>query len=136
MKVKIGKNETELDDKKLARAVEDFCEIKAQIDALNENLKGFKDEICTRAREILSDNDATTLNLFVGESGVKVSFSWDIKVSDESNLRLLLGDKFDLLVKTETTFKPEKRLKELALSDDGLKECLEIKEKTPSVSTI
>ncbi|EGU23638.1 Hypothetical protein CFV354_0551 [Campylobacter fetus subsp. venerealis NCTC 10354] len=65
-----------------------------------------------------------------------MSFGWDVKVSNPDTLAVLLGDKFDLLVKSEMTYKAEKRLKELALNDDGLKECLEIKEKAPSVSLI
>lgn len=68
--------------------------------------------------------------------GVKISFGWKIELKDGEKLKALLGDDFDLLVTTDTVYKPEKKLKELALNDDGLKECLEIKEKAPSVSVI
>lgn len=136
MRVKIGKSENEISDKKLTRAVEDFCEIKMQIDALNEKLKEHKDVIVCFARDALCENEATTISFIGEENGVKVSFGWDVKVSDEEMLRNLLADKFDLLVKTECIYKPEKKLKELALNDDGLKECLEIKEKAPAVSML
>lgn len=92
-----------------------------QIDALNEKLKEHKDVIVCFARDVLCENEATTISFVGEENGVKVSFGWDVKVSDEEMLRNLLADKFDLLVKTKCVYKPEKKLKELALNDDGLK---------------
>jgi len=137
MQIRIGKKEISNGVSKiLSRAVEDFCEIKAQIDELNEKLKEHKETIVQNARDILLGDEASTISFIEGDSGVKVSFGWDIKVGDDKKLKKLLADKFDLLVKTEMIYKPEKRLKELALNDDGLKECLEIREKAPSVSVI
>lgn len=136
MQVKINKKEFSLSDKELSRAVEDFCELKSQIDALNESLKIHKDVIVSKARELLNDDDATTINFIDDKDGVKVAFGWNIEVSDVGALMTLLGPNFNLLVRTDTTYKPEKKLKELALNDDGLKQCLDIKEKSPSVSVI
>ncbi|EJP76062.1 hypothetical protein [Campylobacter sp. FOBRC14] len=136
MQVKINKKEFSLSDKELSRAVEDFCEVKSQIDVLNESLKTHKDVIVAKARELLNDDEATTINFIDDKDGVKVSFGWNIEVSDVSALMTLLGPNFNLLVRTDTTYKPEKKLKELALNDDGLKQCLDIKEKSPSVSVI
>lgn len=103
---------------------------------LNESLKTHKDVIVAKARELLNDDEATTINFIDDKDGVKVSFGWNIEVSDVSALMTLLGPNFNLLVRTDTTYKPEKKLKELALNDDGLKQCLDIKEKSPSVSVI
>lgn len=133
MLVKIGKNETKIHDKRLETAVDEFAYLKRKIDSLNDELKVFKDIITSKANELLGDSDALSIG-FESISGnrLKVTLGWDVKVKDPNTLALLLGDKFSLLVKEEKIYKPEKRLKELALDDDGLKECLEIKEKAPS----
>ncbi|AQW87875.1 hypothetical protein CPIN18021_1076 [Campylobacter pinnipediorum subsp. caledonicus] len=137
MIVKIGKQEINLTDKKLGRNIEDFCEIKAQVDALNNKLKDIKEYIAFRANELLADSDANTISLIVDNyNGVKVNLGQDIVIKDNELLKELLGDKFDMLVKTEVVYKPERKLKELALDDDGLKECLSIKQKTPAVSML
>ncbi|EAJ5692751.1 hypothetical protein IO424_000062 [Campylobacter fetus] len=137
MLVKIGKNETKIHDKRLETAIDEFAYLKRKIDSLNDELKVFKDVITSKANELLGDSDALSIG-FESISGnrLKVSLGWDVKVKDPDTLALLLGDKFSLLVKEEKIYKPEKRLKELALDDDGLKECLEIKEKAPSISLI
>ncbi|MFW5606095.1 MAG: hypothetical protein ACOCMY_00035 [Campylobacter hyointestinalis] len=137
MIVKIGKNETKIHDKSLESAVDEFSYLKRKIDSLNDELKAYKDVIANKASVLLENSDALSIG-FESISGnrLKVSLGWDVKVKDADTLALLLGDKFSLLVKEERVYKPEKRLKELALEDDGLKECLEIKEKTPSVSLI
>lgn len=133
MLVKIGKNETKIHDKRLETAVDEFAYLKRRVDSLNDELKVFKDIITSKANELLGDSDALSIG-FESISGnrLKVTLGWDVKVKDPNTLALLLGDKFSLLVKEERVYKPEKRLKELALEDDGLKECLEIKEKAPS----
>ncbi|EMH6587399.1 hypothetical protein [Campylobacter fetus] len=137
MLVKIGKNETKIHDKSLETAVDEFAYLKRKIDSLNDELKAYKDVIANKANELLGDSDALSIG-FESISGnrLKVSLGWDVKVKDADTLALLLGDKFSLLIKEEKIYKPEKRLKELALNDDGLKECLEIKEKAASISLI
>ncbi|QKF64577.1 hypothetical protein [Campylobacter corcagiensis] len=137
MLVKIGKNEVKNSDKALIRAVEDFCDLKLAIDELNEKLKPLRELIGEFAKEMLKSKNAATINFILdSDSGVKVSLGYDVKISDESNLRLILGERFDDLVKTTTLFKPEKKLQELALNDDGIKGCLDIREKTPYISLI
>lgn len=133
MIVKIGKNETKIHDKSLESAVDEFAYLKRKIDSLNDELKAYKDIIANKASVLLENSDALSIG-FESISGnkLKVSLGWDVKIKDADTLALLLGDKFSLLVKEERVYKPEKRLKELALDDDGLKECLEIKEKAPS----
>ncbi|CUU82135.1 hypothetical protein [Campylobacter hyointestinalis] len=136
MIVKIGKNEQEFNNMLLERAVNEFCNVKAQIEELNERLSDLKDEIVIIAKDMLEGNENTTISFLTTTKGVKISFGWKIELKDGEKLKALLGDNFDLLVTTDIVYKPEKKLKELALNDDGLKECLEIKEKAPSVSVI
>lgn len=136
MIVKIGKKCFGIDNKEAIRAVEDFYDIKKEMDILYEKLKEHKEVIVGYAKEVLDGSDNATVTFEANTKAVKVSFGWDIKIEDKPKLKELLGDRFDVLVKTETVFKPEKRLKEMALEDDGLKLCLEIKEKTPSVAVV
>jgi hypothetical protein len=135
--VKIGKNEKEIEaPKEVVRAIEDFCELKAKIDAESLELSSYKDTIVDFAKNVLDDSKNSTVTLSVGNDSVKVAFGWDIKISDIAKLQEILGDKFDLLVKERIEYKPEAKLKEMALVDDGIKECLIIKEKAASVSVI
>lgn len=136
MIAKIGKVERVFDNKLLSRAVEDFCEIDAQIRNLKERLDDFKLEIVLAAQTILEGDEAATISFIEGENKVKVAFGWKIEVKDVDNLARILGDSFDALVTTEIVYKPERKLKELALNNDMLKECLEIKEKSPSVTVV
>lgn len=136
MIVKIGKKNFGCDTKEAIRAVEDFYDLKREIDVLSEKLKEHKEVIVSYAKEALEGNDNATVTFEADTKIVKVSFGWDINIEDEVKLKEILGERFDVLVKTETVLKPERRLKEMALEDDGLKLCLSIKEKTPSVAVV
>ena len=133
---KIGKDEFPVKDRKALADLLGFVETKAKIDALNEVLKGYKSGLVEKAREIIGDSEAQTLTFVAGDDAVKVSFGYDIKIDDEAALVELLGERFDDLVKTVVSYKPETKLKEMALEDDGIKSCLKIKEKTPSIAVV
>jgi len=134
--VKRGKEEQQLKDNTVEAAVRMFIETKSKIDALNEALKLHKETITQAARTLLDGDEAQTLTFGVDDEKVKVSFGYDIKVTDSEALAQLLGERFDDLVKVSTTYKPETKLKEMALEDDGLKACLSVKEKAPAVSVV
>lgn len=137
MIVKKGKNEQAIKNTKLQLAIEEFVEIKKQIDTLNDELKEHKDLIIAEAKANIGEENIVTVSFILDdESGVKITFNSDIKIIDVNALSMLLGNKFDVLVKAETTYKPERKLKELALNDDGLKECLEVREKAPSITLV
>lgn len=134
---RVGKNEQRFEHKALEKAIFAFIEAKSAIESWNESVKDAKVLIEVEAKSLLVNSEAATISLFVEkEDGVKVSFGWDIKVGDDVKLKELLGESFNLLVKTETIYKPEAKLKELALQDDGLKACLIIKEKAAAVSVL
>ncbi|OHE14126.1 hypothetical protein [Sulfurimonas sp. RIFOXYD2_FULL_34_21] len=136
MIIKIGKKSFGSDKKEAIRAVEDFYDIKKEMDILYEKLKEHKEVIITYAKEALDGSDNATVTFEEGSKSIKVSFGWDIKIEDEAKLKEILGERFDVLVKTETVLKPERRLKEMAVEDDGLKLCLSVKEKTPTLTVI
>ena len=133
--IKIGKNVVgNRKDKGLQEAISSFVELKKEIDLQNENLKAVKEVIVAKAKEILKDVDETGVTLIAGDESVKVAFGWDINISDEATLTELLGDRFDDLVTTKVSYTPTAKLKEMSLQDDGLKKCLTVKEKAPTVT--
>lgn len=90
----------------------------------------------SKAKDILKDKDKASLTFLNEDKAVKVSFSWDININDEATLTELLGDRFDDLVTTKIAYTPTAKLKEMSLQDDGIKQCLSIKEKQPQVSIV
>lgn len=133
--IKIGKNVVgNRKDKGLQEAISSFVELKKEIDLQNEKLKFVKEVIVAKAKEILEGVDETGVTLIAGDDSVKVAFGWDISVSDEATLTELLGDRFDDLVTTKVSYTPTAKLKEMSLQDDGLKQCLNVKEKAPTVT--
>jgi len=136
LRVKIGREVTEQKDRSAEGAVADFVEIKTEIDALNEKLKVAKEVLIDKAVLILGDDETSTITFSVDDDSVQISFGYDIKVKDEDTLRKILADRFDDLVTTKTTFTPDKKLKEMALEDDGLHECMSVKAKTPALKVV
>lgn len=136
VQIKINKSITEEKNIILEDAIKGFLSTKAEVDAFNEKLKEYKEIISTKAKEHLEKSDAATCTLSCDDGAIKVTFGWDIAVADEPKLRILLGDRFGDLVNESITYKPVAKLKEMALEDDGLKECLNIKEKAATLSVV
>lgn len=134
--VKIGRETTKQKDRNAEGSVADFVEIKTEIDELNEKLKVAKEVLIDKAVEILGDDETSTITFSVDDDSVQISFGYDIKVKDEATLRKILADRFDDLVTTKTTFTPDKKLKEMALEDDGLHECMSVKAKAPALKVV
>lgn len=136
VQIKVNKTIKEEKNITLEDAIQGFLNTKAEIDALGEKMKEHKEVIAKKAKEHLKKTDAATCTLSVDDGAVKVTFGWDITVEDEPKLRVLLGDRFDDLVNESVTYKPAQKLKVMALVDDGLKECLSVKEKSPALSVV
>ena len=134
--VKIGKKTSPRENISDEMALLGFIKTKGEIDTLNEELKGYKTVLAEAAKEELSDTDASTVTFQIGDKAVKISFGWDIKIKDPDTLKEVLGERFYDLVEETIVQKPAKKLKEIALEDDGIRECLEIKEKTPTVTAV
>ena len=133
--IKIGKNiVVSRVDAKLSEAIKRFVETKKELDLQTGKLKSIKDELVIEAQNILKSVDETGVTFITGDDSVKVAFGWDIGVSDEATLAELLGDRFDDLVTTKIVYTPTSKLKEMSLQDDGLKQCLTVKEKAPTVT--
>lgn len=133
--VKIGKNVVKsMVDANLGEAIKRFVETKKELDLQTGKLKTIKDEICIKAKELLAGFDEATVTLITNNDSVKVAFGWDVNISDEAMLTELLGDRFDDLVTTKISYTPTSKLKEMSLQDDGLKKCIAVKEKAPTVT--
>ena len=136
VQIKVNKSVKNENDVMLEEAIKGFLGVKMEMDTLGDKLNAYKEIIATKAKEELKESDNATCTFGVDAGNVKVSFGWDIKVADEPKLRIILGERFDDLVKSSTTFTPVSKLKEMALDDDGLKSCLSIKEKSPSLAVV
>ena len=133
--IKIGKKVVESRvDGKLSEAIKRYVETKKELDLQTGKLKSIKDELVIEAQNVLKSVDETGVTFITGDDSVKVAFGWDISVSDEATLTELLGDRFDDLVTTKVSYTPTAKLKEMSLQDDGLKKCLTVKEKAPTVT--
>jgi hypothetical protein len=129
---KIGKNEETQRNKEVESAVTRYVDTKAEIDKLNEQLKVDKEIIATFGKNELEESEASTITLSCGDSTIKLTFGFDVRVSNVETLEKILGERFQDLVTVKTECKPDTKLKQMALNDDGLKECLVIKEKAPT----
>lgn len=133
--IKIGKNVIDSRvDAKLSEAIKRYVETKKELDLQTGKLKSIKDELVIEAQNVLKSVDETGVTFITGDDSVKVAFGWDISVSDEATLTELLGDRFDDLVTTKVSYTPTAKLKEMSLQDDGLKKCISVKEKAPTVT--
>ena len=121
-------------DKKLCETIKRFVDLKKLIEAQEKELKLLKDDIVLEAKEFLKDKEEATVTFDVLDDSVKVAFAWDMSIVNEAQLMEILGNRFDDLVETKISYSPTKNLKEMISSDDGLKECIKIKEKAPQVS--
>jgi len=137
MVIKIGKESIEVQDRKAHAAALEFVEVKEEIDALNAKLKTLKETLAHAAEAILDGSDTQTLTYMVEEDvGVKVAFGWDIKIADKEALEEKLGDRFADLVSVKVEYRPQPKLKEMALEDDAVASCFAIKPKAPAVSVV
>ncbi|MEY4505256.1 MAG: hypothetical protein RL154_1553, partial [Pseudomonadota bacterium] len=107
---------------------------KTEILKLEAEMESYKQTIIKAAKFELEGNEACTVGFIAGDFSVKVGFGWDIKIPDVEALKKALGKRFTDLVKVESVYKPEAKLKEMALSDKDIEKCLVLKEKAPSVS--
>ncbi len=133
--IKIGRKIVRtLKDKELAEKILEFESYKGVIDEYSKLLKDLKETISLKAKDLLKDKNEATLTFIVKDTCVKVTFGWNTSISDEKKLKEILADRFDDLVVTKVSYALSERLKEMSLDDDGIKECISVKEKAPAVT--
>lgn len=133
LKTKIAKSVKGIhDNKKVEIALANFLATKSKVDKLNEELKKQKDILAEFGKNELSDTEISTITFITETENLKITYGFDVKVSDEKQLRAILGKRFDDLVTTKEEFKPATKLREMALDDEKLLNCLSIKDKAPA----
>lgn len=132
LSVKIGRDQKELRNKKIEEAVTKFVLLKNAQKELTEQLKEQQNILSDFGRIELEDIDAASITLIAGDDAVNIKYDWDVKVKDNEKLEHILGDRYQDLVSIKTEVKPGTKLKTMALEDDGLKLCFDVKEKAPA----
>lgn len=98
-------------DGALVRLAMQGFELVKQIDALEVRLKTIKDDLAEKL-------GAGRSLIVPGVCRVSVEAREAVSISDPDRLRLVLGDRFDNLVRAVMTYKPEPRLIEMACDGD------------------
>lgn len=111
-------------DAGISAMIEDGWRMKGEIERLETNLAEINEMLCERFD---ADFKLTIPNLV----SVRVGEREMISISDPENLKVILGARFDDLVKTEVKYKPEPKLKGIAHDTDhpmhsGVASCLTV----------
>lgn len=130
-----GKNILDkVSDETLRVALAHFVTLKSKEKQLKEELELCHEAIVSFSRKYVdSDGCTVTLECPAGQK-IKVAFGTDITINDAETLQGLLGEGWGLLVKQKISFAPEPKLKEIALDNPQIRECLKYKEKRPAIS--
>jgi len=132
LNIKIGRSINDQRNKKIEDKVSKFVSLKTEQKEINDQLKEIQSDLGAFGKTELNDSDAASITLIVGDDAVNIKYDWDVKVKDDEKLKKVLGDRYQDLVSIKTEIKPVAKLKEMALEDDGLKLCLDVKEKAPA----
>lgn len=115
-------------------AIDSYVEHKKLLDYKKELLEMQKEKIINFAKSYIEKSDSSTITLDNGRFKITLGFGVDIKIGDLERLRSILGESFDLLVKTKMDYMPEPRLKNMAMDDESIRNCFVFKEKVPTVT--
>lgn len=115
-------------------AIDSYVEQKKILDYKKSLLDIQKEKIVEFAKKYIDDSKVSTVTLDNGRFKVSIGFGIDIKIGDVERLREILGESFDLLVKTKQEFMPETKLKTMAMDDESIRNCFAFKEKMPTIT--
>jgi len=125
----------------VALAIEEAVNLQKRLETIKTQLEARKDVV--RAFALKLDVDGKSVHITTEDGAhAEVTFTDDVKVADTKALKNLLGDRFDDLVSTTTTYKPRSALVELAVNADAhdpdvdpaaLRALLTVKAGTPTV---
>jgi len=131
LEIKIGKSQTQKTNRKIENAIKRFINLKNQEKSIKQKLKNIQTLLGKFGEIELNEKDNASINLIVDDSTLNIKYDWDIKVKDNKKLHDILGNRYKDLVNIRTQIKPLTKLKEMALDNDNLKLCLDIKQKSP-----
>lgn len=136
LEIKIGRNTTTQNNKEVEGFLTEFVNLKKEEKLLKEKTKAKQVALAEFGKLELKDSDNSSVTLLVGDDAVNIKFDWDIKIADESKLKILLEDRYQDLVNIKTEISPVAKLKQMALNDDGIRECMSVKEKAPAFKVV
>jgi len=131
LEIKIGKSQTQKTNRKIENAIKRFINLKNQEKSIKQKLKNIQTLLAKFGEIELNEKDNASINLIVDDNTLNIKYDWDIKVKDNKKLHDILGNRYKDLVNIRTQIKPLTKLKEMALDNDNLKLCLDIKQKSP-----
>jgi len=125
----------------VALAIEEAVNLQKRLETIKKQLDERKDVV--RAFALKLDVDGKSVHITTADGAhAEVTFTDDVKVADADGLKALLGERFDDLVGTTTTYKPKSALVEIAVAGDPgdreidqaqLRALLTVKAGTPTV---
>lgn len=135
--LKKGRETTSIQVPRLADTIRSARTLSLEIKSLEPALKEYKEQIAGVARDYI--DAAGTLTFIVDGTPCKVAFGYECVIPEEhvAEVRRLLGERFDDLVRTKITYNGTSKLIDMAADGDrgkAIAGCLVIKEKTPRVS--
>jgi len=121
----------------LADLVVKGFDLKKQMEQIKKQLAEVNDKV---VREVSSEwlDGTGTVSLSAGDAMCTVSVRDSVEIGDAKLLQRILGDRFVDLVRTRVTFRPERKLIQMALNADEemtpqIRKCLCVKEAKTSV---
>jgi hypothetical protein len=134
--IKKGRETSSLNSPKLAEIIMAAQRLNIEMKALEPALKEYKEQIALAARDYIDASG--TLTFIVDGVYCRVTFGYECVILEEkvSEVRRILGNRFEDLVKVKTVYNGTTKLIDMAADGDSgkaLAACLTVKEKTPSI---
>ena len=136
--IRIGRRVFRTNIPRLGELITKGYEIRNKIDMLKQQLDETNAAIIEATADVMADADSGSCRVEYFGTECRVQFRESVVISDHQKLKLILGDRFEDLVKVRIAYSPERKLTAMALSDDDRNEdirgCLEVKEVKATVS--
>ncbi|MEW6115356.1 MAG: hypothetical protein AB1553_00440 [Nitrospirota bacterium] len=135
--LKKGRETTTISVPRLADTIRSARGLTIEMKSLEPALKEYRDYIASVAKDYIDASG--TLTFIIDGIRCKVTFGYECVIPEEhvAEVRRLLGERFDDLVRTKITHSGTSKLIDMAADGDrgkAIAGCLVIKEKTPGVS--
>lgn len=126
----------------LVSLIEAAMPLRQELNDAKERQTAISGKIFDIVRDVFDFEDAGTLHVIVDgvlDCKIELKDTVTIEVEDAERLRTLLGDRFDDLVGENTTYKPERKLIDMACNaddpeSDAIGKLLTVKRSKPAVT--
>ncbi len=140
--VRCGKKEIVIKDATLAEIIENAYEVDTHLKTIKEIAQGYKKEIAEKAKDFLGDKGTVRFIIETEEGEIiecKVTFQYEAIIPNEDveEVRKILGERFEDLVRVKTVYVATPKLIELAADADKgqeLRQYIIVKEKAAQIT--